>query len=73
MAVKSIDAKMLAKMFLAGAQNLENKKEWKLVRWVLKNYKKPSRTHTKPKVDIFKNLKIDILWLDWVLKKKEGK
>ena len=28
MAVKSIDAKMLAKMFLAGAQNLENKKEW---------------------------------------------
>jgi len=27
-AVKSIDAKMLAKMFLAGAQNLENKKEW---------------------------------------------
>ena len=28
MAVNSIDAKMLAKMFLAGAQNLENKKEW---------------------------------------------
>ena len=28
MAVKSIDAKILAKMFLAGAQNLENKKEW---------------------------------------------
>ncbi len=28
MAVKTIDAKMLAKMFLAGAQNLENKKEW---------------------------------------------
>ena len=28
MAVSVIDAKMLAKMFLAGAQNLENKKEW---------------------------------------------
>ncbi len=28
MAVKSIDAKMVGKMFLAGAQNLENKKEW---------------------------------------------
>ena len=28
MAVNTIDAKMLAKMFLAGAQNLENKKEW---------------------------------------------
>lgn len=28
MAVQQIDAKMLSKMFLAGAQNLENKKEW---------------------------------------------
>ncbi len=28
MAVNTIDAKMLAKMFLAGAQNLESKKEW---------------------------------------------
>lgn len=28
MAGNTIDAKMLAKMFLAGAQNLENKKEW---------------------------------------------
>lgn len=27
-AVNTIDAKMLAKMFLAGARNLENKKEW---------------------------------------------
>jgi len=27
-AIQQIDAKMLAKMFLAGAQNLENKKEW---------------------------------------------
>lgn len=26
--INTIDAKMLAKMFLAGAQNLENKKEW---------------------------------------------
>ena len=28
MAVNTIDAKMLAKMFLAGAKNLESKKEW---------------------------------------------
>lgn len=28
MAVNTIDAKMLSKMFLAGAKNLENKKEW---------------------------------------------
>ena len=28
MAVNTIDAKLLAKMFLAGAKNLENKKEW---------------------------------------------
>ena len=28
MGLQEIDAKMLAKMFLAGAQNLENKKEW---------------------------------------------
>ena len=28
MALKQIDAKMLAKMFLAGAKNLESKKEW---------------------------------------------
>uniref|UniRef100_UPI004055EDC2 DAK2 domain-containing protein n=1 Tax=Acetatifactor sp. TaxID=1872090 RepID=UPI004055EDC2 len=28
MALQQIDAKMLAKMFLAGAKNLENKKEW---------------------------------------------
>lgn len=28
MAIQQIDAKMLAKMFLAGAKNLENKKEW---------------------------------------------
>ena len=28
MALKHIDAKMLAKMFLAGAKNLESKKEW---------------------------------------------
>ena len=27
-AVNTIDAKMLAKMFLAGAKNLESKKEW---------------------------------------------
>ena len=26
--VQHIDAKMLSKMFLAGAKNLENKKEW---------------------------------------------
>lgn len=26
--VKTIDAKMLSKMFLAGAKNLEEKKEW---------------------------------------------
>lgn len=26
--INTIDAKMLAKMFLAGAQNLESKKEW---------------------------------------------
>lgn len=39
----------------------------------LKKLQKNSKMHTKPKVDIFKNLKIDILWLDWVLKKKEGK
>ena len=26
--VQQIDAKMLSKMFLAGAKNLENKKEW---------------------------------------------
>lgn len=28
MSLQTIDAKMLSKMFLAGAQNLENKKEW---------------------------------------------
>ena len=28
MALNTIDAKMLAKMFLAGAKNLESKKEW---------------------------------------------
>ena len=28
MALQQIDAKMLSKMFLAGAKNLENKKEW---------------------------------------------
>ena len=28
MAVNTIDAQMIAKMFLAGAKNLENKKEW---------------------------------------------
>ena len=28
MSLQQIDAKMLAKMFLAGAKNLENKKEW---------------------------------------------
>lgn len=28
MSVQQIDAKMLSKMFLAGAKNLENKKEW---------------------------------------------
>ena len=28
MALKTIDAKMLSKMFLAGAKNLDNKKEW---------------------------------------------
>ncbi len=28
MAIQQIDAKMLSKMFLAGAKNLENKKEW---------------------------------------------
>ena len=28
MAVNTIDAKMLAKMFLAGAKNLESRKEW---------------------------------------------
>ncbi len=28
MGLQTIDAKMLSKMFLAGAQNLENKKEW---------------------------------------------
>ena len=28
MAVNKIDAQMIAKMFLAGAKNLENKKEW---------------------------------------------
>ena len=28
MAINTVDAKMLAKMFLAGAKNLENKKEW---------------------------------------------
>ena len=28
MALNTVDAKMLAKMFLAGAKNLENKKEW---------------------------------------------
>ena len=28
MGLQQIDAKMLAKMFLAGAKNLENKKEW---------------------------------------------
>ena len=28
MALNTIDAKMLSKMFLAGAKNLENKKEW---------------------------------------------
>lgn len=28
MSLQQIDAKMLSKMFLAGAQNLENKKEW---------------------------------------------
>ena len=28
MALQQIDAKMLSKMFLAGATNLENKKEW---------------------------------------------
>ena len=28
MSVRQIDAKMLSKMFLAGAKNLENKKEW---------------------------------------------
>ena len=28
MAFHTIDAKMLAKMFLAGAKNLESKKEW---------------------------------------------
>ena len=28
MATKQIDAKMLSKMFLYGAQNLESKKEW---------------------------------------------
>ena len=27
-ALQQIDAKMLSKMFLAGAKNLENKKEW---------------------------------------------
>ena len=28
MSLQKIDAKMLSKMFLAGAKNLENKKEW---------------------------------------------
>ena len=28
MSIQTIDAKMLSKMFLAGAKNLENKKEW---------------------------------------------
>ena len=28
MALQEIDAKMLSRMFLAGAKNLENKKEW---------------------------------------------
>ena len=28
MALNTVDAKLLAKMFLAGAKNLENKKEW---------------------------------------------
>ena len=28
MSLQTIDAKMLSKMFLAGAKNLENKKEW---------------------------------------------
>ena len=28
MGINVIDAKMLAKMFLAGAKNLEHKKEW---------------------------------------------
>ena len=28
MSVQTIDAKMLQKMFLAGAKNLESKKEW---------------------------------------------
>ena len=27
--IKTIDAEMLSKMFLAGAKNLEEKKEWK--------------------------------------------